>query len=488
MLFNSYIFIFCFLPIAAIGFFALSRFHLQKIAFLWLAFTSLFFYGYWNVSYLPLFIISISINYTLGKTIERVQNSRFFLVLGIIFNLGLLGYFKYSQFFLDSFHQVFNFQVPAVNIILPLAISFYSFTQIAYLVDAYRGQTKVHHYNLLSYSLFISFFPQLIAGPILRYNELVPQFQKSQLFILSQKNIAMGLTLFILGLSKKVAIADNLSPWVANIFQYPHDITILEAWLGSLAYTLQLYFDFSGYSDMAIGLGWLFNIHLPINFNSPYKAISIIDFWRRWHITLSHFLRDYLYIPLGGNRLGKIRQYLNLMITMLLGGLWHGAGWTFIIWGGLHGSLLVINNIWRSSQWQFSRILGWLLTFFTVVLSWVIFRASNLKDAIEIIQTMLGINSITLPNSYQTIFEFIFPFTSFQYQGWSQFSHFPDIGFQKSILVIFCLILGVVFLPNTQEIMERFKPTLPVAFCIGLLATFCLISLNQVSEFLYFQF
>ncbi|MEC4983485.1 MAG: MBOAT family protein [Oscillatoria sp. PMC 1068.18] len=491
MLFNSYVFLFAFLPITAIVFFSLSHFRLVRAALVWLAIASLFFYAYWKISYLPLLLLSIGVNYYLGRQIERnqpgSQPAKLILWLGIVFNLAFLGYYKYAHFFAATFSRIWdqNFALP--EILLPLAISFYSFTQIAYLVDAYRGETKNYKYNFLDYSLFVSFFPQLIAGPILRYDELIPQFRQLRSFILSPKNLAIGLTWFILGLSKKVAIADNLSPWVATVFNNASDVTILEAWIGALSYTFQLYFDFSGYSDMAIGLGLMLNIQLPINFNSPYKAISISDFWRRWHITLSNFLRDYLYIPLGGNRSGKLFQYRNLLITMLLGGLWHGAGWTFVIWGGLHGIFLVINHLWRQLQLKLPLIFGWAVTFLAVVGSWVLFRAKSLSDAIAILQTMVGIKPMVLPTAYQPFLGWLSDW-GVQFKTWQELTYLPTLGAHKSFFLLGLILLGIVFLPNTQQLMTRFKPTLWIATLISLLGTYCLLSLNQVSEFLYFQF
>ncbi|MBZ8182205.1 MBOAT family O-acyltransferase [Oscillatoria salina] len=491
MLFNSFAFIFGFLPVTAIVFFTLTRFRLIKPAIAWLTVASLFFYSYWNISYLPLLLISLSFNYFIGRKIERTESksqlAQILLWLGIIFNLGLLGYYKYARFFAINFSQFFwqKFAIP--EIILPLAISFYTFTQIAYLVDAYRGKTKDYQYNLLTYSLFVCFFPQLIAGPILRYDELLPQFRQLSNFNFDAKNVAMGLTLFILGLSKKVAIADNLSPWVAPIFNHANDLTILEAWIGALSYTFQLYFDFSGYSDMAIGLGWMFNISLPVNFNSPYKAISIIDFWRRWHITLSNFLRDYLYIPLGGNRQGRLRQYVNLMITMLLGGLWHGAGWTFVIWGGLHGLYLVINHLWRRLSIQLPQTIGWLITFIAVVASWVLFRAQSLQDSQAILTTMFGLNTIVLPEAYKSFLGWLSTL-GVQFRGWQELTYIPSLGAHKTIIILIGLVLCVTLLPNTQQIIEQFKPTWRWSILMGCIATFCLLSLNRVSEFLYFQF
>ncbi|WP_287314543.1 MBOAT family protein [Moorena sp. SIO1G6] len=546
MLFNSYAFIFGFLPITLVFFFGLSRFRLVKATWVWMTLASLFFYGYWKIAYLPLLLISISGNYVIGKQIEKLvilleegsgedspapttvnnmsisfrgrgegeegnlavispnknnnisnlvskvvsykQQTKLLLWIGICFNLAILGYFKYANFFVDSLNHIFGTNITIPTILLPLAISFYSFTQIAYIVDAYRGETKKCRYNFMTYSLFVSFFPQLIAGPILRYDELLPQFEKLRNSLFSWKNMGMGLSLFILGLGKKVAIADNLSPWVATIFNNSDQLSFVEAWVGALSYTFQLYFDFSGYSDMAIGLGLITNIRLPINFNSPYKARSISDFWRRWHITLSNFLRDYLYIPLGGNRRGRLRQYGNLLATMLLGGLWHGAGWTFVIWGGLHGLFLVINHRWRQMKLSMPKILAWMLTFLAVVSTWVLFRATSISDGLGILQAMVGLKGVILPTTYQNTLGWLTPL-GIQFQEWQDMKRLlPPIGLEKTFMVLFGLILGVTFLPNTQQIMKHFKPSWYWATAIGLIATFCLLSLNRVSEFLYFQF
>ncbi len=451
---------------------------------------SLFFYGYWNPAYLILLLLSISINYVIGHSITRTptrsDQAKILLIGGTIINLAVLGYYKYANFFARSLDQALEIELPKMDVILPLAISFYTFTQVAYLVDAYRGETKETNYNFINYTLFISFFPQLIAGPILRHNELIPQFEKEKNLGFCDRNFARGLTLFILGLSKKVLIADSLSPWVATVFDHADAVSYLEAWIGAFSYTLQLYFDFSGYSDMAIGLGWMVNINLPINFNSPYKSTSIEEFWRRWHMTLSAFLRDYLYIPLGGNRLGKLRRYLNLMITMLLGGLWHGAGWTFVIWGGLHGLFLVIHQLWRRQGRSLPKILGGIITFFAVLVSWVLFRSRNFHEASDILLTMSGVNGIILPESFQGLVGWLPAWIPFQVGP--KLNYLPEGGAQNSILTLIVLMLSVVLLPNTQEIMERFKPSF---WTIGIVSTFATLSflfLNRVSEFLYFQF
>lgn len=334
-------------------------------------------------------------------------------------NLSILGYFKYANFFIDNINGVIDQKLYLEPIILPLAISFFNFQQIAYLIDIYRGNTC--ELNFLHYSLFVTFFPQLIAGPIVNHKEMLPQFAKKETYDIKPQNIAIGLTVFFIGLFKKVVIADNMAIYATPVFEAVEKgymLTFFEAWEGVLSYTFQIYFDFSGYSDMAIGLGYLFGIHIPLNFHSPYKATNIIDFWRRWHITLSRFLLNYLYIPSGGNRKGNFRRHVNLMITMLLGGLWHGASWTFVTWGGLHGLYLLINHSWKSIlktsgislkykllSIHFSR----LLTFIAVVVAWVFFRAETFGGASIILKSMVGINGFAFPKSYLSKFNFLAP-------------------------------------------------------------------------------
>ena len=381
MLFNSHIFIFVFLPATLLGFFALGIRGYSRAAAVWLTGASLFFYGWWNPHYLALIGGSVVFNYTLGvfianaRTARRPRQARGLLAGGVAGNLGLLAYYKYLGFFLLNANFVFGTQWHWGTAVLPLAVSFFTFTQIAYLVDAYHGVTR--EYDFLYYALFVTFFPHLIAGPIVLYRNLMPQFARPETYRFNTENMAGGVTLFVLGLAKKVIVADQLSP-VANLIfdavakgQNP---ALAGCWIGVLAYTFQLYFDFSGYSDMAIGLGRMFNVRFPLNFNSPYQAHDIIDFWRRWNMTLSIFLRDHVYIPLGGNRRGRFRRYFNLFLTMLLGGLWHGAAWTFVIWGGLHGIYLMVNRAWLSltarQAWAQARLAkcgGRVLTFLAII-------------------------------------------------------------------------------------------------------------------------
>jgi alginate O-acetyltransferase complex protein AlgI len=490
LLFNSYEFIFIFLPLALIVFFGLSAYRQVKAATLWLLLASLVFYGYWRISYIPLLVISVLGNYYFGRWIDGVQpgtqKAKTLLWGGVLFNLGILGYYKYAGFLIASINGLFQTHLPVPAIELPLGISFYSFTQIAYLVDAYRGQTKDYQYDWVSYSLFVTFFPQLIAGPILRHNELIPQFKNLRKFVFNHKNFAIGLSFFILGLGKKVLIADTVSPWVGAVFDRADSVTFIEAWVGAIAYTLQLYFDFSGYSDMAIGLGWMFNFRLPINFDSPYKSTSIVDFWRRWHITLSFFLRDYLYISLGGSRRGEVRRYINLLITMLLGGLWHGAGWTYILWGWLHGSFLVINHGWRRLGLKMPGAIAWSITFIAVVLSWVVFRAENIAQAGQIIQAAIGLKGIILTPDFQPLLGWL-PQSFVQFREVAQLPALPP-NYRQSFVILAVVLMGAVWLPNTQQMVERFKPTALWAMGLSTVAIACLLSLNRISEFLYFQF
>jgi alginate O-acetyltransferase complex protein AlgI len=403
MLFNSYQFIFLFLPVIVVVFFTTARFNYYLAAGC-LGIASLLFYSSWHYQDLFLLLPSIGCNYYVGYWLPKLSPSagRKLFILAITTNLIVLGYFKYSNFLVDNLNNIFIWQLPNDKILLPLGISFFTFTQIAYLVDSYRG--KVKEFNPIQYLLFVTYFPHLIAGPILHHHDTIFQFQQRKMYRWNSRNVMSGLLLFTIGLFKKVILADGVVGYITPVFNAAKDGIVPsfgDSWLGALAYTVQLYFDFSGYSDMAIGLSLLFNIKLPINFRSPYQAIDITDFWRRWHITLSNFLRDYLYIPLGGNRHGQFRRYLNLLVTMLIGGLWHGASWTFIIWGGLHGIYLVIHHGWQSiskrlgqdlnqSSW-WGRLFGRVITFTAVVIAWVLFRAENLASAKIILQSMFSL-------------------------------------------------------------------------------------------------
>ncbi len=483
MLFNSYEFIFLFLPITYFIYFFLNKRHLTEASKAFLVFASLFFYSWWNIKYLPLILISMIFNYSLGreltnpKKLKRVSKKRL-LFIGVAFNLGLLGYFKYMDFFIANINHFLGSDIKLLHLALPLAISFYTFQQIAYLVDSYRGETK--EYDFLNYAVFVTFFPQLIAGPIVHHKEMMPQFAKLKNKVINLENVAAGLFIFFMGLFKKVVIADTFAEWATQGFDLAKELNMLEAWSTSLSYTFQLYFDFSGYTDMAIGLALLFNIKLPTNFLSPYKATSIQDFWRRWHITLSHFLRDYIYIPLGGNRKGEARTYLNLFITFLLGGLWHGAGWTFIFWGALHGAALVIHRAWQKLKIKLPTLLAWFLTFNFINIAWVFFRAKSFDDALKVLKGMFQ-GDLVLPHSwsdYLSILQEKIPFGT-----WSKL--YANESYMGLWLLIAFFV--VVAMPNSMEWRDRFKTNL-FYLLLTLFFALSLFMLYRKSEFLYFNF
>lgn len=482
MLFNSYPFLFAYLPAVLLTFFGLSKLKLTQMAKGWLLLSSLFFYGYWDLRFLPLLIGSILFNYGCGYqilTTQSIENKKRFLLIGVLADLALLFYFKYYNFFISTVSgDTFNL----IEVVLPLGISFFTFTQIAYLVDTY--QNKAEQCDLLSYGLFVTVFPHLIAGPILHHKDMLKQFNDAPMYKISWPNIAQGTFLFVMGLFKKVVIADDLSAFVKPIFDKGvENISFVQAWFGALTYTLQLYFDFSGYSDMAVGLGLLFSLHLPINFNSPYQADSIIDFWRRWHMTLSQFLRDYLYIALGGNRYGKWSKLRNLMITMLLGGLWHGAGWTFVLWGACHGAFLVINHLWRELNFSLPKWFAKSLTLIAIITSWVIFRSPNLHTASNILQGMFGFHGLILTEKYAQSLGFL------KSVGVA-FGPFPESNFRfhHLILVLF-LFIATLTLPNSNHWRHKFmdKPLRWAAPC-AFLFVMSLLYLDEMAEFLYYQF
>ncbi|GJL51091.1 MAG: alginate O-acetylation protein [Nitrospirales bacterium] len=519
MLFNSYIFIFLFLPITVITFYLLGGHGQNRLALAWLVAASLFFYGWWNPAYLFIIIGSIIMNYSIGKTLSRQQGhnpSMLLLGTGITLNLTLIGYFKYANFFLENMNVTLGSHYSLDHIILPLGISFFTFQQIAYLVDAYRGETTNN--SFLQYCLFVTFFPQLIAGPIVHHKEILPQFAQRAIFTFNPENLSVGLTIFTLGLFKKVILADTLAGYASPVFSAAEQgvtLTFFEAWGGSLAYTFQLYFDFSGYSDMAIGLGRMLGIRLPLNFNSPYKSVNIIDFWRRWHITLSRFLRDYLYFPLGGNRQGTLCQYRNLFITMLLGGLWHGAGWTFIFWGALHGLFLASNHAWHQvyHRYAFARVIkpsrigkicAQTFTFLMIVIAWVVFRAESLETAVSLWQSMAGIHGISLP---QLLGHAIDGYEIWVPAQWIVFDGmFPHNTAPWAFRGTLTLLIagGIVWLtPNVAQILHHYNPVIhhdppstriawhgsPTwAAGIGLLFGLSVLGLGTATEFLYFQF
>lgn len=453
----------------------LGRIHIP-FAKTWLLVASLFFYGYWNPAYLPLILISMLVNYAIGMFLGRNKAKTYrkaILTIGIIFNVLLLGYFKYYDFFVENINFLIGSELVLKNILLPLAISFYTFQQIAYLVDSYRLETK--EYNFLNYGLFVTFFPQLIAGPIVHHGQVMSQFSDKKTYRINYEHISQGLLIFAIGLFKKVAIADTFAEWANAGYSNVNVLTFLDSWVTTLSYTLQLYFDFSGYSDMAIGLALLFNIRLPLNFNSPYKARDIQDFWRRWHITLSHFLTTYIYIPLGGNRKGPKRTYVNIFIIFLVSGIWHGAGWTFLIWGTMHGLASIICRYWKLAGFKMNSVLAWITTFLFVHFAWVFFRALTLQDALTVLKAMFGMNGLRLPKEWfhETNLDWLFPFSA--------------TTLELSITILIGLAISW-YAKNSVEIMYETKRNVPMAVFAALLLFYSVMQLQQVSEFLYFNF
>ena len=487
MLFNSYEFIFVFLPITFFIYFYLNHKRLTEASKGFLVCSSLFFYSWWNVAYLPIILASMVFNYVIGKKLNKTSkdkrkgfSKKSILIFGIIFNLSLLGYFKYADFLIENFNLAFDSNAELLQLALPLAISFFTFQQIAYLVDSYKQETK--EYNFLNYALFVTFFPQLIAGPIVHHKEMMPQFAKTRNKVKNYRNIAMGLFIFSIGLFKKVIIADTFAVWATQGFDVATTLNLFEAWATSLSYTFQLYFDFSGYTDMAIGLALLFNIRLPVNFNSPYKATNIQDFWRRWHMTLSRFLRNYVYIPLGGNKKGEFRTYNNLMATFIIGGLWHGAGWTFVFWGFLHGIALMVQRFWSKLGFKLWTWLAWLITFNFVNIAWVFFRAKEWDDAIKVLDSMFSLDNIVLRPILESRLSFLTEYgiefgVMFKVQG----------AVYVAVWVVFTLFL-VVFTKNSIQLMNNLKQNTFYALITAFLFVVALYDMNKISEFLYFNF
>lgn len=486
MLFNSYIFVLLFLPGTLAAYYAINHFGQYKLANMFLIGMSLWFYAYFNRSYLFVILGSILGNYFISRKIlickERCTK-KLFLILGICANAAVIFYFKYFNFFIENMNVVFGKNIELKNILLPLGISFFTFQQIAYLVDSYKEETK--GYTFVEYMLFVSFFPQLIAGPIVSHNEIIPQFRNQEKRSFIPHSFAKGMYIFALGLFKKVIIADTFGGGSDLGFGSIETLSSMEAWIISISYTFQLYFDFSGYCDMASGVGYMFNIELPQNFNSPYKAASIIDFWNRWHMSLTKFLKKYIYIPLGGNRKGKIRTYINIMIVYLISGIWHGANWTFIIWGGIYGILNVLNRLFEKKWSKLERVTQWFITFMLVNILWVLFRAESLADAILFIKKMCGLSGFGVRPELIDLFRL----KELAILGEElPFRIFTPLRIPEFYLWIF--IFGAFFVVlnfrNSKEI--DFKPTIARSLQTIIFMIWSIISFAGISTFLYFDF
>ncbi len=489
MLFNSFGFIFLFLPITFFIYFYLNNKKFTELGKAFLIFSSLFFYSWWNIAYLPIILTSILFNYIIGLSLSKNKKhtkirKKVLLIWGISTNVALLAYFKYADFLIENVNMVTGGHISSLNLALPLAISFFTFQQIAYLVDSYRGETK--EYDFLNYANFITFFPQLIAGPIVHHKEIMPQFANVKSKVINHKNISMGFFIFSIGLFKKVIIADTFAVWATTGFDTATTLNLLEAWATSLSYAFQLYFDFSGYTDMAIGLALLFNIRLPLNFNSPYKSTSLIEFWTRWHITLSKFVNMYIFKPI----LKSFKSYsftkgmAALFISMIIMGLWHGASWIFVMFGIMHGVGLVINHIWKKKiKIKLHRIVGWFLTFNFINISMIFFRAKDWDDAIKVLSSMFSLNNIILPNILSTQFSFLrshgvhFDMVLSDIQGGKTTAIWLLVGF-----------IVILLFKNSTEQLDNFKFNYKTILLSVIAFIWSVLSLNKVSEFLYFNF
>ena len=477
MLFNSYVFILAFLPVTLVGYFGLGRLckrlPLNKV---WLVGCSLVFYAYFNVRYLPIIVLSILVNYALSQGMLTVRSQgvrRLLLGLGLAGNLGVLGYYKYYDFFVENLNALAGTSFVLHHLVLPLGISFFTFQQLSYVIDSYKR--TVPRYNILDYALFVTFFPQLIAGPIVLHSEIVPQFADPENRRFRFDNFAPGLYAFALGLFKKVIVADTFAQVAEWGFAAGQALNTPEAWLVALGYTFQLYFDFSGYCDMALGLGKMFNIRITQNFNSPYKSLDIKEFWQRWHMTLSRFFTTYVYFPLGGSRRGLARTCVNLMVVFLVSGLWHGAGWLFILWGGLHGLMSVLYRLFRRPYDRLHPALRWLITFLFVTVAWVFFRAETMDSAMTVLRAMFSMDfgaiNATVTNVFATPMNLHPGYNAIMTQLWYVLA-----------------LAGVLGLPNTYELTDRFQPTLGRAALTVVLLVLCVLSLSGVSVFLYYNF
>ena len=485
MLFNSYVFIFAFLPITLLGYFTFNHFNKNSIAKVWLVLCSLFFYGYFNFSYLWIIISSIVVNYLISFFFEKNKTTKtplrkVLFAFGLTLNIGLLFFYKYLDFVFETIGNIFITDTIYLGLILPLGISFFTFQQVSFLIDSYKGKAK--KYNILDYSLFVTFFPQLIAGPIVLHSEVIPQFENPKNLRFNMDNFAKGLYAFSRGLAKKVLVADNFGKIVTFGYANISHLSSFEAILTILAYTFQIYFDFSGYCDMASGIAYMFNIELPMNFNSPYKAKNIADFWKRWHITLTRFLTNYIYYPLGGSRCSKARTCFNIMVVFLVSGIWHGAGFTFIVWGLMHGVMQVLYRLLKKPIDKIPYGITWLFTFIFVSLAWVYFRAESISDANQVIAHVFN-GGFTLNFEIEETLLNIIPISIV-----TNTLDFNGILNVVMILVMLGTTAVCLFTKNVQEKARCFKAKFSNLLSSGLLLIWSILSLSGVSTFLYFNF
>ncbi len=492
MLFNSYVFVFLMLPISVAGYYLFNKIS-EKAGIFFLLLCSFLYIGYMNPAYLYVLIPSILVNYLLFQIMNtkckgNIIARKLVLATGIIFDVGLLAYFKYADFFIETMNELLSKEYSTLKLLVPLGISFYTFQQISFLVDTYRDESIKCSFD--EYALYITFYPQFVQGPIVLQDEFIPQLRDKTKKNINIENISKGMYRFILGLAKKVLIADSIALVVDAGYNSIDDIAALSSLVLIIGYTLQIYFDFSAYSDMAVGLGGMFNIELPENFDSPYKANNIDEFWERWHITLTRFLTRYLYFPLGGSKKGKVRTYINIMLVFLISGLWHGAEWSFVIWGAVHGIAKVVRRIKRDlgktqvKQNWISRV----ITFLYVSIAWVFFRAKTTLDAVHLLSCLFkgewrGL-SVSMYESFSKLVEV------------SWLLRLDVLGIRNHVqglvvIVIFSILTVMCFImANTREIVNRWskKPGTKHALMIGVLFAWCILSFNGVTNFIYWSF
>ena len=475
MIFSTYEFVLVFLPITFIGYFILNHFRLFDTAKIWLIIASLAFYGLGSPDFFPYFLTSVVGNYIFGMTMGKLgENAKLekkvLFTVGILANVGLLGYYKYTDFFIENINAVAKTDFALQHIILPIGISFFTFQLIAFLVDSYRGQTQ--EYDIINYLLFITFFPQLIVGPIVHHKEVVPQFADRKNLIINYENVAKGLFIFAIGCGKKMLLADPLTTDAQMFYADMHQgLPFWEAWFCSIEYTVSYYFDLSGYADMAIGLGWMFNIKIPQNFNSPFKAKDFQDYWRRWHMTLSRFLGDYIFRNVYKKNNKWRNYYIATMVTFFVSGFWHGSGWTFIVWGIVNGVLVCWGAYRNRNNKKTPYILGVALTFVGVVLTRVLFVSVNFKEAFYVFKAM-------------------FPIKEGYRAAGSLMTQLQTLWTERADMIILCAVaLGICwFLPNTPAITEKFKVKPITLIYAAILIGICILKMDQVVQFLYFQF
>ncbi len=475
MIFASYKFIVFFL-IVITGFIALNKFKLYLVSELWLVLSSFYFYAQGSMSFLPFFIFTVFFNYIVGSMIIQqdgeyaIRNRKVLLAIGLAENILLLGYFKYTDFFISNYNLITKQAIPLRNILLPIGISFFTFQLIAYLVDCYRGETK--EYTVINYLLFITFFPQLIVGPIVHHKDIVPQFESGKQFRLNERNIMLGIFIFSIGCSKKLLLADPLTNYAQEFFQNVYAGGVFKRWTSVFAYTISYYFDLSGYADMAIGLALFFNIKLPQNFNSPYKARNFRDYWRRWHMSLSKFLSAYVFRSVYKKGQGSLRFYSAVMITFFVSGFWHGAGWRFVLWGIVNGIFVCAAHFMARRKWRLPFALAWILTFAGVVAARIIFVAHSVRDALYVYRSMFNFSEF----SSMGLMEILLAVRKF-------------IVFNSYTISVLILGMCIAFLgKNTEEITDNFSPQFKYAVAAGMLLTISFFQMSSVAKFLYFQF